>query len=153
VRGHKKRKPKVTQYLSPDPYDPANLFDEDDLARDKVVGVLGEPIDGWVPELVYRYALHRSGLMVDWAIMLDTYRVEHGSDEPRRRVERIDICESEVHVHRFRRSDDPDDDQGERATILPLYAGDEVTVDRQWDEQFAILNREWRQRMRRWIDG
>lgn len=129
-------------------------FPVDDLYRDKVVSILGAPIDGWTPELVYRYAIYAPlGLNVDWAIMLYARRVEDGGSGARRRVQRIDICDSEVHVHRFRRSDDPADDQGERSMIVSLYAGDEATVSHQWDVQMQWLSREWPQRMRRWLDG
>jgi hypothetical protein len=129
-------------------------FPEDILYRDKVASILGAPMDGWTPELVFRYAICQPlGLNVDWAIMTYARRVEGGGSGPRRRVERIDICESEVHVHRFRISNDPDDDQGERRTIVSLYAGDEATVSRQWDIQMQLLSREWPQRMERWLDG
>jgi len=129
-------------------------FPVDDLYGDKVVSILGAPINGWVPELVYRYAIFVPlGLNVDWAIMLYARRVEDRGSGARRRVERIDICDSEVHIHRFRRSDDPADDQGERSAIVSLYAGDEATVSHQWDIQMQWLSHEWPQRMRRWLDG
>ena len=134
-------------------YDPSQFADED-LYPDKVASILGAPIDGWTPELVFRYAVYRPlQLNVDWAIMLYARRVEDGGSGPRRRVERIDICDSEVHVHRFRRSGDPDDDQGERHTIVSLYAGDEATVSHQYDLQMQWLSREWPKRLRRWLDG
>lgn len=134
-------------------YDP-HVVPDDQLYCDTIVSVLGPPMSGWIPELVYRVAIdQQTGLNVDWAIMTNAYRVEDGAKGDRRRVERIDICESEVHYHRFRRSDDPDDDQGERRRIISLYAGDEVTVNYQWDLQFSLLSHEWEQRLRRWIDG
>lgn len=146
---------RLSQFLEADlgRYDPT-VFHEDWLYRDKIVSVLGAPMDGWVPELVYRLAIdQRTGLNVDWAIMTYAFREETGATGDRRRVERIDICESEVHLHRFRRSDDPADDQGERRRIISLYAGDEATVSHQWDEQMMAHSREWEYRMRRWIDG
>lgn len=129
-------------------------FPDDLLYRDAVESVMGAPIGGWIPELFYRFAVHRQmALNVDWAIMLYARRADDGTNATRRRVERIDICESEVHIHRFRFSDDPDDDQGQRKRVISLYAGDEVTVNEHFDRQLALLSREWESRMRRWIDG
>lgn len=151
----RRRRTKVSAFLqSTLPHYDVTIYTEADLFRDKVVSTLGAPVDGWVPELVYRYAIHQqTGLNVDWAIMLYAYRSEDGARGDRRRVERIDICDSEVHTHRFRLSDEPDDDQGERTTVTSLYAGNEATVNHQWDVQMAILSREWPDRMRRWLDG
>lgn len=148
---------RVTEHLATgqlNRYDPTS-FPADFLDRDKVISQLGAAVDGWVPELVFRYAIYVPlGLNVDWAIMIDAYREDDlDSGESRRRVERIDICDSEVHIHRFRQSDDPLDDQGRRSRIISLYAGDETTVSRQWDLQLAKLSREWPERLRRWIDG
>lgn len=158
MRG-KRRTPstRIAEYLvSPqlDPYDPT-VFPEEFLERETVVSQLGAAVDGWVPELVFRYSIHRQlGLNIDWAIMIDAYRHNDlDTGHSRRRVERIDICDSEVHIHRFRRSDDPSDDQGRRSRILSLYAGDEATVNRQWDLQMTSLSHEWPKRLRRWIDG
>ena len=132
----------------PEAYPPELLF------SDKTAGQLGAPIDGWIPELIYRYAiLMPEGLTVDWAIMIDVYRVDENGDTIRRRVERIDICESEIHIHHFRQSDDPDDDQGRREVLMSISAGDEVTVSRAYDEQLHYLSREWQGRVRRWVDG
>ena len=151
------RSMRVTEHLASgqfSPYDPTT-FPEDLLYRDKVVSQLGAAVDGWIPELVYRYAIHGPlGINVDWAIMINAYREDDtDTGETRRRVERIDICDSEVHIHRFRQSDDPHDDQGRRSRIISLYTGDEATVNRQWDMQMANLSREWPERLRRWIDG
>jgi hypothetical protein len=154
-RRKRKRILPVGAFLSDSPpkYD-VSAFPEDLLYRDKVVSVLGPPIDGWIPELAFRYAVFQPiGLNVDWAIMLNARRTEDGTYAPRRRVERIDICHSEVHFHRFRRSGDPDDDQGERKAIISLYAGDEATVNDQFDLQMMRLSHDWELRMRRWIDG
>lgn len=134
-------------------YNP-NVYPEDYLDRDLIVGQLGAEIDGWTPELVYRYAIFLpDGLNVDWAMMIYVYRAGKASESTRRRVERIDICESEIHVHTFRQSDDPDDDQGRRTVLASISAGDAVTVSRAFDEQLALLSREWSKRVRRWIDG
>ena len=70
-----------------------------------------------------RYAiLIPEGLNLEWAIMIDIYRIDEAGQVIGRRVERIDICESEIHVHHFRRSDDPDDDQGCREVIEAISA-------------------------------
>ncbi|MEW5808568.1 MAG: hypothetical protein AB1925_03865 [Actinomycetota bacterium] len=63
-------------------YDPSS-FPEDLLDRDKVASQLGAPVDGWIPELIFRYAIFKPlGLNVDWAIMIDVYRVnEDGQTE------------------------------------------------------------------------
>ncbi|MCV7424391.1 hypothetical protein H7K45_27980 [Mycobacterium yunnanensis] len=148
--------PPVTAFLAQTlgGYDAAAQFPEDLLYRDKIASTLGPPIRGWIPELVFRYAIFQPlELNVDWAIMLYARPVGDSSKEARRRVERIDICDSEVHTHRFRMSDDPDDDQGQRKKLISLYAGDEATVSRQYDLQMSYLSREWEQRMRRWLDG
>lgn len=150
-----KRSIPVRRFLSEglQEYD-VTAFPEDLLYRDQVVSVLGAPMAGWIPELVFRYAVFQPiALNVDWAIMLNARRVEDGAVAPRRRVERIDICHSEVHIHRFRRGDDPDDDQGKRTRIVSLYAGDEDTVNRQFDLQMTLLSQEWESRVRRWMDG
>jgi hypothetical protein len=154
-RRRRRRTMGVGDFLTADlgRYDPL-AFPEDLLYRDEVVSILGAPMDGWVPELVYRYAvLVPTGLNVDWAIMLNAYRVEDGGAGPRRQVERVDICHSEIHTHRFRRSGDPNDDLGERTRIMSLYAGNEATVSREWDVEMVIISREWQKRLRRWIDG
>jgi hypothetical protein len=154
-RKGKRTAPPVRAFLTQDlgTYD-VTVFPEDRLYRDKVASVLGSAMDGWIPELVYRFAiLAPVALNVDWAIMMYARRADEGSSATRRRVERIDICDSEVHIHRFRLSDNPDDDQGERKKVASLYTGDEVTVSRHWDLQMALLSREWESRMRRWIDG
>lgn len=92
-----------------------SAFPEGRLDRNKIASQLGAPVDGWTPELIYRYAiLIPEGLNVDWAIMIDVYRRTDQGETVRRRVERIDICHSEIHVHQFRQSDDPADDQGRR---------------------------------------
>lgn len=132
-------------------YDPKG-YPEDELHRDTVVSVLGPPIDGWLFELVYRYAIYR-GFNVDWAIMINARRADEGSKAPRRNVLRIDICHSEVHRHIFTQSSDPDDDQGIRQSIVSLSNGDAATVSRQWDHQMAALSRTWERRVREWIDG
>jgi hypothetical protein len=132
-------------------YDPA-AYPPDEVYKDTVVSVLGPPIEGWVFELVYRYAIYR-GLNVDWAIMIWARHVDDGVNAVRRPVQRIDICHSEVHSHEFLRSSNPTDEQGERNPIVSLTANDAVTVSREWDEQMALLSREWPARVRRWIDG
>lgn len=152
---NRRKSSRISEFLAADlgKYHPS-VFPEEHLYRDKIASVLGAPMDGWIPELVYRLAIDkRTGLNVDWAIMTYAFRVEDGAAGPRRRVERIDVCESEVHYHRFRRSDDPDDDQGERHRIVSLYAGDAATVNHQWDLQMTLHSREWDKRLRRWIDG
>jgi hypothetical protein len=85
--------------------------------------------------------------------MIDVYRIDGNGDVIRRRVERIDICHSEIHVHDFRQSDDPLDDQGRRRALRSISAGDEVTVDREYGTQLELLAREWPHRIRRWLDG
>jgi hypothetical protein len=133
------------------PYNPA-AYPPDEVYRDTVASILAPPIDGWLFELVYRYAIHH-GLNIDWAIMIWARRTEDGLTAVRRRVQRIDICHSEVHCHNFRYSDDPDDDVGERDPIVSLSANDGVTVSREYDKQMALLSLEWPERIRRWIDG
>ncbi|OBF91044.1 hypothetical protein A5791_15790 [Mycobacterium sp. 852002-51163_SCH5372311] len=124
-----------------------------DTYRDHVVSVLHDtPIDGWIFELVFRFAIYR-GLNVDWAIMINARAAVDGAKAERRPVERIDICHSEVHCHTFGRSSDPADELGERRTIMALVANDAVKVSRAWDEQMELISREWPQRVRRWIDG
>jgi hypothetical protein len=145
-------------YLGNDlpPYDPS-VYPEEDLHHNTDVGQLGdEPIDGWTFELVYRYAIYvPEGLNVDWAIM--TYAARRLPGEPsvveRRIVERIDCCHSELHIHSFRRSDDPADDTGRKIPLTSLSAGDAVIVSREYDVQMALHSREWRQRAWRWLDG
>lgn len=135
------------------PYDPA-VYPPESLDRDKIAGQLGALIGGWIPELVYRYAiLIRDGLNVDCAIMIDVCRVDEDGQQTRRRVERIDICHSEIHVHTFRQSADPDDDVGRRHTLMSISAGDAVKFSKAFDLQLALLSREWQARVRRWIDG
>ena len=133
------------------PYNPKD-YPENQLDRDTVVSVLGPPIDGWLFELVYRFAICK-GYNVDWAIMIFARRVEDGSKAPRRNVLRIDICHSEVHRHIFKQSSDPADDLGIRETIMSLSNGDGVKVSQQWDYQMTLISRTWRQRVREWIDG
>lgn len=141
---------KVSGFLAP--YDPSR-FPEDALYEDTIVSVLGAPMDGWTPELVYRYEIYAPlGLIVNWAIMLNARPAEDAS-APRRLVERVDLCHSEIHVHRFRRTSDPDDNLGERSTIASLHTGDEATVNDEWERQMALISREWPERMRRWLDG
>jgi hypothetical protein len=133
------------------PYNPKD-YPEDQLDRDTVVSVLGPPIDGWLFELVYRFAIFR-GYNVDWAIMIFARRVEEGSKADRRNVLRIDICHSEVHRHIFKQSSDPADDLGIRETIMSLSNNDGVRVSQQSDHQLALISRTWQQRVREWIDG
>jgi hypothetical protein len=133
------------------PYDPA-VYPADEVYRDTVVSVLGAPVDGWIFELVYRYAIYH-GRNIDWAIMIWARRVEDGMNPVRRRVQRIDICHSEVHCHNFRQTSDPDDDLGERDVIVSLSANDGVRVSHEWDDQMALLSVQWPERIRRWIDG
>ena len=136
----------------PKTYSPKD-YPDGDVCRDHVVSVLNDaPIDGWLFELVYRYGIYR-GLTVDWAIMLNARAAADGPKAERRRVERIDICHSEVHRHSFTRSSDPEDEQGKRTTIQPLTAGDAVKVSKAYDDQLALLSREWPERARSWIDG
>ncbi len=150
VRNRRKRRKQSTGLAR---YD-QDGFPEKRLFRDKIAGQLGAPIDGWVPEVIYRYAaLTPEWLVVDWAIMIDVYRVEADGEVTRRRVERIDICHSEIHVHVFRQSDDPGDDQGRKTVLTSISAGDEVIVSRAYDEQLALLFADWQLRVERWIDG
>jgi hypothetical protein len=136
----------------PQEYDP-KVYPDADVYRDHVVSVLNDaPIDGWIFELVYRFGIYH-GLNVDWAIMINARAVADGLKAERRRVERIDICHSEVHSHSFKRSSDPADKLGERTTIMPLTARQAVRVSKAYDEQLALLSREWPERVRRWIDG
>lgn len=133
------------------PYNPKD-YPDDRVSRDTVVSVLGAPIDGWLFELVYRFAIFR-GYNIDWAIMINARRVEDGSKADRRKVLRIDICHSEVHRHIFRQSSDPADDLGIRETIMSLSSQDAVRVSQQWDAQMVLISRTWHQRAREWIDG
>lgn len=146
----------VTEFLAAaelPPYDPA-IYADDGVDVVNSVSALGATMGGWTPELAWRMSLHRlNDTVVDWAIMMNAYREEGGASGPRRKVERIDICHSEVHVHRFRMSDDPNDDLGERTKLISLHQGDEFTVDIQWDNQMELISHEWQQRLRRWIDG
>lgn len=152
-KGRRNRDSRRTAHSAVGAYDPGQLPPER-LFADKVVGQLGAPVDGWIPELVYRYAiLVPESLCVDWAIMLDVYRLDENGGVIRRRVERIDICHSEIHVHEFRRSDDPLDDGGRRRVLRSISAGDEVTVDREYGIQLDQLAHDWLDRVRRWIDG
>ena len=149
-RHSERRVLKVSGFLAP--YDPSR-FPEDAIYKDTIVSVLGAPMDGWIPELVYRYEIYAPlGLNVNWAIMLNARPAEDAS-APRRRVERVDLCHSEIHIHRFRRSSHPDDDLGERSPIMSLHTGDEATVSNEWDNQMALISRDWPDRMRRWLDG
>ncbi|WP_157897393.1 hypothetical protein [Mycobacteroides chelonae] len=153
----KKRRPRrrviAAHYLpiGREPYNPCEL-PEDQVLKDKIVSVLGAPIDGYKFELVYRYTLFQ-GLFVDWAIMIYALKTAGGLDAERLRVERIDICHSEVHKHTFGRSSPADDDLGHRTVIQSLSAGDEAIVDREYDKQLALVSREWQLRARRWLDG
>ena len=134
-------------------YDPS-IYPKDDVYKVETVGALGAPMDSWVPELAWRMTgVQSTGVVVDWAIMINAYREEDGAGGPRRRVERIDICDSEVHVHRFCRSSDPNDDLGKCERLISLSAGDEFSVDCQFDDQMVLVSHEWENRMRRWIDG
>jgi hypothetical protein len=133
------------------PYNPKD-YPEDELYRDDVVSVLGEPIDGWLFELVYRYAIYKA-YNIDWAIMIFARRTDQGPKAARRKVLRIDICHSEVHRHIFKQGSDPADDQGIRETILSLSSGDGVKVNDQWDYQMTVVSHTWQQRAREWIDG
>jgi len=152
-KGGRNRRKRTEQSTALAKYDQVG-FPEELLFRDKIVGQLGSPIDGWVPQLIYRYAaLTPEWLVVDWAIMVDVYRVEANGEETRRRVERIDICHSEVHVHVFRQSDDPSDDQGRKTVLTSISAGDEVIVSRAYEEQLAMVFADWQLRVERWIDG
>jgi hypothetical protein len=133
------------------PYDPKD-YPEDELNRDTIVSVMGAPIDGWLFELVYRFAIWK-GFNVDWAIMIFARRVDEGSQAERRKVLRIDICHSEVHRHIFQKSSDPADDLGIRETIMSLSSGEGAKVSGQWDYQMALVSRTWEQLVREWIDG
>lgn len=133
------------------PYDPKD-YPEDELYRDTVVSLLGPPIDGWLFELVYRFAIFR-GYNIDWAIMIFARRVDEEPKGPRRKVLRIDICHSEVHRHIFKQSSDLADDLGIREPILSLSNGEGVRVSREWDHQMTLISRNWQQRVREWIDG
>jgi hypothetical protein len=156
----KRRKPakrsvrSISHYLQSEigPYDPS-VYAEEDLYCDEVTSVLGAPIDGWTFELVYRVAIDGHGLNVNWAITISARVTADGPTAERRRVERIDICHSEVHRHRFWKSSDPVDDLGKRKRIESLSAGDAATVSRQWDIQMMLVSREWSKRARWWIDG
>lgn len=131
-----------------------DAFPIETLDSDKIVGPLGSPLDGWNFELIYRYAIQLlTGLNVNWAIMIDAYKWNEDGRSVRRRVERIDICDSEIHTHTFRQSDDPRDRAGRRTVHESISAGDEVRVSRAFDEHLALLSREWEARVRRWIDG
>ncbi len=133
------------------PYDPKD-YPEDEVDRDAVVSVLGPPIDGWLFEVVYRFAFWR-GYNIDWAIMVFARRVEDGSKAARRNVLRIDICHSEVHRHIFKQSSNPADDLGIRETIMSLSSDDGARVSGQWDAHMALISRTWEQLVREWIGG
>ena len=135
-------------------YDP-HKYSTESLQHEEIASDLGPPIDGWVPQLTYRFTTYvPAALIVDWAIMLNVYRVsENHDDAHRRRVQRIDICESEVHVHEFRRSDDPNDDQGRRVVLMSISADDDARVSGEFALQMGYLSQEWPERVRRWIDG
>ena len=120
ARNRGKRRQQQEQQGQIQPYDPT-VYPPDQLDPDKIVSQLGAPIDGWTPELIFRFAiLRRRALYVDWALMFDVYRIDEDDKTVRRRVERIDICHSEVHVHEFRQSDDPADDQGRRKVLMSI---------------------------------
>jgi hypothetical protein len=133
------------------PYDPRE-YPADELDRDSVVSVLGPPIEGWLFELVYRFAIFR-GHNVDWAIMVFARRVDGGTGADRRSVLRIDICHSEVHRHIFKQSSDPADDLGIRETIMSLSSGDGAKVSSQWEYEMFQISQNWQQRVREWLDG
>lgn len=88
---------RVTEFLAAELplHNPATYPDE--LDTDKYVGSLGLTVDGWAPKLAWRMSrLRHYGTLVDWAIMIDAYREEAGPAGSRRRVERIDVCHSEL---------------------------------------------------------
>ena len=107
---------------------------------------------------MYRFAIYRD-LYVDWAIMLWAtwdnlqHLLSEGTPAERRRIERTDCCESQIHRHLFTINSDPDDDQGQRIEITPLRSGDAIKVDREFDTQLALVSRQWEERTRRWLDG
>jgi hypothetical protein len=126
--------------------------------EDQTSFALEGEFQGWRGELTWTYALDH-GLIVDWALMLDVLRVdaplnvaEHGLRE-RRRVERVDSCDSQIHRHLFTINSDPDDNDGEREILIRLSENDADIVDRECQHYLDMLVKYWQERARRWLDG
>lgn len=126
--------------------------------REVFVASLGPPIDGWHPELAVRYNLYR-GKYVDWSISINVHAdsavtLQKTLKSPRRyRVERIDCCHSQIHIHRFTIDSDPDDDLGERTQLIALTRADEDVVDKEYDRQMERVSLEFEEIIRRWTRG
>jgi len=129
-----------------------------DRFEDQTSFPLEPPFQGWKGELTWTFSYYR-GIMVDWALMLDVIRSDapidvavHGPRE-RRRVERVDCCDSQIHRHLFTINSDPDDDDGERQIFRELTANDADIVDGEFHHYFDMLIGHWPERVRRWLDG
>ncbi len=140
----------------PQPYLPEILYP--DRVEDVTSFALEPPFAGWRGELTWTYALYR-GLVVDWALMLYVVRADapidveaHGPRE-RRRVERVDCCDSQIHRHLFTINSEPEDNDGEREVFRQLSANDADIVNGELDHYFQMMIKHWPERVRRWLDG
>lgn len=74
-----------------------------------------------------------------------------GDDGTRYEVASVDCCDSEVHVHRMRRSE-PGERQRHRKLVVELSAGDEAVVDRYADLMQDWMHKQWQALARSWND-
>jgi len=129
-----------------------------DRFEDRTSFPLEPPFQRWKGELTWTFAYYR-GVMVDWALMLDVIRADApinvAEDGPRerRRVERVDCCDSQMHRHLFTINSDPNDNDGEREIFRELTANDADIVDSEFYHYFEMLIKHWEERVRRWLDG
>lgn len=161
-----KRKPRPREVYSinvgypgnepPQKYLPKILYP--DRFEDETSFILGPPFEGWVAELRWKAAYYREHI-VDWALMLDVIdaddpvNVAELGPRDRRRVERVDCCDSQIHRHLFTINSDPDDNDGEREPFKELTANDADVVNDEFNHYYDQMIRHWRERVRRWRNG
>lgn len=140
-----------------EPYFPKVLYP--DRVEDDASSELLPAFHGWIGRLKWRFAIDR-GIYVDWAIMLDVFREDEpnamendGIPRSLRHVERIDCCDSEIHRHIFTINSPPDDNDGQRAPLRTLTAGDASIVNQEFDHYFEMIALDWQERVRRWRNG
>ena len=140
----------------PQKYLPKILYP--DRFEDETSFALEPPFQGWKGELIWAFAYDR-GVMVDWALMLNVIdadapiNVAELGPRQRRRVERVDCCDSQIHRHLFTINSDPDDNDGEREIFRELTANDADVVNREFHHYYDQMIKHWTERVRRWLDG
>lgn len=121
------------------------------LVTEEFAVPLGEYL-GWQFDIHVRFARYR-GQVRDFSVGLWAFQWSSNNTlGDRYEVASVDCCDSQIHVHRLRRSA-PADRNADRRIVVELAAGDAPIVDAEYPQQYDWMVDQWQALARSWHDG